>query len=202
MRRATCHIDAMRKLSDRLRVQAMADADDRDLTSRSDLRRESNARELLLRKLAEDLVRLNPRQIERLALDAELLEAVQHAQSLSDVKARSRQIGVVRQQLRTQADTARDLRERVVALKQGVLPSQPPPREPEPANEALDLWIERFLGEGDTAIEEFLIEHPEADRQALRQGTRALARSRDSGTASSAANRAALRLREELQRWL
>jgi len=127
MRRATCHIDAMRKLSDRLRVQAMADADDRDLTSRSDLRRESNARELLLRKLAEDLVRLNPRQIERLALDAELLEAVQHAQSLSDVKARSRQIGVVRQQLRTQADTARDLRERVVALKQGVLPSQPPP---------------------------------------------------------------------------
>jgi ribosome-associated protein len=192
----------MRKLSDRLRVQALADADDRDLTSRSDLRRESNARELLLRKLAEDLVRLNPRQLERLALDAELLESVQHAQSLGDVKARSRQIGVVRQQLRTQADTARELRERVVALKAGALPSAPPPRDPEPVNEAVDGWVERFLSEGDTAIEEFLAEHAEADRQALRQGARALARVRDSGTSSGASNRSALRMREELQRWL
>ncbi len=198
--RATPH--DMRKLSDRLREAAKAAADDRDLTSRSDLRREQNARETLLKRLAVDLVRLTPKQLERLQLNELLLDAITHAQALSNEKAKNRQIGVVRQNLRDEPDDARSLRERLAALKDGVLPSIAP-RAPEPElNEDVESWVERFIADGDTAIEEFLGSYPEADRQALRQGTRAEARARDVGAGSPAVQRAAARLREEIARWV
>lgn len=199
--RATPH--DMRKLSDRLREQAKAAADDRDLTSRSDLRREQNARETLLKRLAVDLVRLTPRQLERLQLNELLLDSIVHAQALSNEKARNRQIGVVRQNLRDEPDDARALRERLTALKDGQLPSTSPARVPEPElNEDVEAWVERFIAEGDTAIEEFLGLYPEADRQALRQGTRALARAREMEVVSLAAQRSGARLREEIARWV
>ena len=192
----------MRKLSDRLREQAKAEADDRDLTSRSDLRREQNTRETLLKRLAVDLVRLNPKQLERLQLHELLLESITHAQALSNEKAKNRQIGVVRQNLRDEPDDARALRERLAALKDGLLPSVPPARAPAPkANQAVEAWLERFIAEGDPAFDEFFGLYPEADRQALRQGTRTLARARDVGVASAAAQRAEERLREEIARW-
>jgi ribosome-associated protein len=195
--------DDMRKLSDRLREQAKAAADDRDLTSRSDLRREQNARETLLKRLAVELVRLTPRQLERLQLNELLLDSITHAQALGNEKAKNRQIGVVRQNLRDEPDDARALRERLAALKDGLLPSTPPVRAPEPeANEAVEGWIDRFITEGDTALEEFLVLYPEADRQVLRQGTRAVARARDMEAPSTAAQRAELRLREEIARWV
>jgi ribosomal 50S subunit-associated protein YjgA (DUF615 family) len=128
---------------------------------------------------------------------------VQHAKALGERRAQSRQIGVVRQHLRTQPDGARGLAERVAALKAGMLPSAPPPAPPPAAaNEQLEQWLDRFVNEGDTALEAFFGEYPEADRQALRQGTRVLARARDTGVASSNSARAEERLRAELQRWL
>jgi ribosome-associated protein len=193
----------MRKLSDRLREEAKAAADDRDLTSRSDLRREQNVRETELKRLAVELVRLTARQLDRLQLNELLLESITHAQALRNEKAKNRQIGVVRQHLRDEPDNARALRERVAALKDGLLPSTPPARAPEPAaSEAVAGWIERFIAEGDPALEEFFGLHPDADRQALRQGTRALAQARDLGVASTAAQRAGARLREEIARWV
>ena len=193
----------MRKLSDRLREQAKAAADDRDLTSRSDLRREQNARETLLKRLAVELVRLTPKQLERLQLNELLLDSITHAQALSNEKAKNRQIGVVRQNLRDEPDDARALRERLTALKDGLLPSTAPARQPEPeANEAVESWLERFVAEGDPALEEFFASDPEADRQALRQGTRAVARARDLEAATTAAQRAGARLREEIRRWV
>ncbi|HEU4583370.1 MAG TPA: ribosome biogenesis factor YjgA [Polyangiaceae bacterium] len=191
----------MRKLSDRLREQAKAEADDRDLTSRSDLRREQNARETQLKRLAVALVRLTPKQLERLQLHELLLESITHAQALSNEKAKNRQIGVVRQHLRDEPDDARELRERLEALKDGLLPSLPPAPTPR-ANEAIEAWIERFIAEGDSAFDEFFATYPEADRQQLRQGTRAVARARDTGVATPAARRAEQRLHEELARWV
>jgi ribosome-associated protein len=193
----------MRKLSDRLREQARAEADDRDLTSRSDLRRAQDVRETQLKRLAVELVRLTAKQLERLQLNELLLESITHAQALSNEKAKKRQIGVVRQHQRAEPDDARELRERLTALKDGLLPSLAPARQPAAKpTEAVEGWIERFIAEGDAAFEEFLGSHPEADRQALRQGTRALARARDAGVATTAAQRAEARLREEIARWL
>jgi ribosome-associated protein len=192
----------MRKLSDRLREQAKAEADDRDLTSRSDLRRAQDERETQLKRLAVELVRLTAKQLERLQLNELLLESVTHAQALSNEKAKNRQIGVVRQHLRDEPDDARALRERLTALRDGLLPSVAPTRAPAPKpNQAVEAWVERFIAEGDTALEEFFALHPEADRQVLRQGTRALARAQELGAATPTAQRAGARLREELARW-
>lgn len=193
----------MRKLTDRLREQAKANEDDRDLTSRSDLRRAENSKEDRLKRLAQALVDLKPAQLDRLQLDDELMEAVQHAKALGERRAQSRQIGVVRQHLRNQLDGAKGLAERVAALKAGMLPSAPPPAPPPAvANEQLEQWLDRFVNEGDTALEEFFGEHPEADRQTLRQGTRLVTRARDTGVSSSSSARAEERLRAELRRWL
>jgi ribosomal 50S subunit-associated protein YjgA (DUF615 family) len=84
---------AMRTLSDRLRERAKAEADDRDLTSRSDLRREQQVRETALKRLATTLVNLKPKQLERLALDEPLLEAIALARSMPTALALNRQIG-------------------------------------------------------------------------------------------------------------
>lgn len=193
----------MRKLTDRLREQAKADADDRDLTSRSDLRRAENDKEERLKRLAQTLVSLKPAQLQRLQLDDELLEAVQHAQALGERRAQSRQIGVVRQHLRIQPDAAKALGERVAALEAGRLPSAPAPAPvTEPEDDRVAVWLDRFVNEGDPALEEFFASFPEADRQALRQGARLVARTRHGGVSSSASTRAEARVRAELQRWL
>jgi ribosome-associated protein len=193
----------MRKTTDRLREQAKAAADDRDLTSRSDLRRAENDKEDKLKRLAQSLVDLKPAQLDRLQLDAELMEAVLHAKSLGDRRAQSRQIGVVRQHLRSQADIGKALGERVEALKAGLLPSVPRPAPaPKVGNARLESWIDRFVNDGEAALEEFFGTYPEADRQTLRQSTRLVARARDSGASTTASSRAESRLRAELARWL
>ena len=192
----------MRKTTDRIREEAKARADDRDLTSRTDLKRQEQSKEEELKRLALELVGLKPAQLGRLQLDAVLLEAIQHAQSLGDRKARGRQVGVVRQQLRSLAAAAHALAERVTALKAGMLPSAPPVAQAPAVNEGAEQWLERFIGEGEAALEEFLLAYPEADRQALRQGLRAMQRALNSGVTTGAGQRATTRLREELLRWL
>ncbi|MEY4550984.1 MAG: hypothetical protein RL685_7179 [Pseudomonadota bacterium] len=192
----------MRRTTDRLREQAKADADDRDLTSRGDLRKAENEKEDRLKSLAQSLVDLKPGQLERLQLDTELLDAVLHAKALGDRRAQARQIGVVRQHLRGQADLGKELAERIVALKNGLLPSVPrPAAPPKVANAQLEAWIDRLGNEGETALEEFFVAYPEADRQTLRQGVRLVARARDSGITTPASSRAEARLRAELGRW-
>lgn len=193
----------MRKTTDRIREQAKADADDRDLTSRSDRRRAENEKEDRLKGLAQALVDFKPGQLDRLQLDAELLEAVLHAKALGDRRALGRQIGVVRQHLREQADLGKELEERVEALRAGLLPSVPRPASPpKVANARLESWIDRLANEGEAALEEFFVAYPEADRQTLRQGVRLVARARDSGVSTPASSRAEARLRAELGRWL
>ena len=170
-------------------------------------RRGEHNRDETLKKLAKELVALKPRQIERLQLDAELLESVTHCQSLEDAKARNRQIKVVRQHLRAQGDAGLGLSERLAGLKgagAGACPTAPPP-PPEPIPEArpvLASWVERLAAEGDPALDEFLALHPGADRQGLRQAARTLAKARQAGPARAVALRAEARLREALEAWL
>jgi ribosome-associated protein len=172
----------------------------REIPSRTEKRREARTKETRLIALALELVALKPKQIERLGLDEELREAVTHAQSLEDRRARNRHMGVVRQQLRTQADDGQELEARVAALKGlGAFPSVPP--TPPPArvvNEALEGWVDRLAEEGDAALEEFFRLYTEADRQAVRQAARAAGRARQNGLPASAAEQ---RLRAVLEQW-
>jgi ribosomal 50S subunit-associated protein YjgA (DUF615 family) len=189
----------MRKLRDHSSVPAKS----ADEASRSARRREALVREEALEQLARDLVALKPKQIERLALDDELLESVVHARSLEDRRARHRQIGVVRQQLRGQDERVLALRARVDALRGiGDFPRLPPPPEPAVVRPAVSEWAERLVVEGDAALTEFLALHPGADRQALRRAARAVARSREAGEGGASVGPAELRLREAIEPWV
>lgn len=90
----------MRTLADRQREREKAEADDRDLTSRTDRRREQSSRETALKKLARRLVGLKPHQLTALALGEELRDAIDHARAIRSANAHNRQIAVVRQHLR------------------------------------------------------------------------------------------------------
>jgi ribosome-associated protein len=196
----------MRK-SDRSQAAPPPEAPGREWISRTVRRRGEHNRDEALKKLAQELVALKPRQLERLQLDAELLESVTHCQALEDPKARNRQIGVVRQHLRAQGDAALTVSERIAGLKgagAGASPSAPPP-PPEPipeTNPVLASWVERLAEEGDVALDEFLTLHPGADRQGLRQAARTLSKARLGGAGRAAAVRAEARLRESLEAWL
>jgi ribosome-associated protein len=182
----------MRTLADRKNEQAKADADDRDLESRTDRRRQQDAHETMLKTVATRLCNLKPSALDRLELDDELLAAVGMARSIRSAPARNRQVNVVRQHLRALGPAL----EQLVRKLEG--PVGPAPRAavvaPSKAPSAeVKGWGERLVEAGDDALAELLALHPAADRQLLRQRMRELARLR-AGTSPSAIAAAEARL--------
>jgi len=183
----------MRTLADRQHEKSKADADDRDLESRSDRRRQQDARETRLKALAVRLVGMKPPAIARLGLDDELSQAIATAQVIRSAPARNRQVNVVRQHLRSLGPGLDALLERIEAPRSAA----PPPASPVPVSGEAERWLERLCSEGDDALEALVGERPDADRQQLRQRMRELTRARVSQHAPSI-GRAELRLREAL----
>jgi ribosome-associated protein len=184
----------MRTLADRQREKAKADADDRDLESRSDKRRREDAREALLKGLATRLVAAKPAALARLELDEELRDAILTAQAIRSAPAQNRQINLVRQHLRALGPDLDVLVRRMDAPgpASAAAPAPAPPVRPE-----VTAWRERLEETGDAALEELLQSHPEADRQQLRQRMRELGRARAAGHGPSV-RRAEARLAELL----
>jgi ribosome-associated protein len=186
----------MRTLADRQREKAKADADDRDLESRTDRRRREDTRETLLKGLATRLVAAKPAKLARLGLDEELLAAVVTAQNIRSAPAQNRQINLVRQHLRALGPDvdllARRMEAPAPAAATAAGPASGPPVRPE-----VKAWCERLEEAGDAALEELLQSHPGADRQQLRQRMRELTRARAAGHGPSV-RRAEARLFEQL----
>jgi len=166
----------------------MAEADDRDLSSRSDARKVRIAEETALKELAQALVELKPRQLERLALPEDVHEAVRFAQSISSAVAFNRQIRLIRQHLRRVGRAP--IEERLEALRHGTLQAEAAPTaEPAaPVDGPLQQWLERIENEGDAALEALFSEYPSADRQAIRQRVRTLAKARQSAAGGTDRN--------------
>jgi ribosome-associated protein len=193
----------MRTLADRRHEQAKADADDRDLTSRTDLRRKQNTRETELKRLARRIVLLKPQQLAALALEEELLEAVQLARALTNAGARNRQIGVVRQHLRDMGAAAAAIETRLDRGPGGVAAVTPASSPAAPSAARRDAsralaWMERLTSEGDAALGELCAECPATPRQQLRQQVRAVVKARG-GSDFAAAARAERRLQQALE---
>lgn len=191
----------MRSLADRLHEQAIADADDRELTSRTDRRREQLARETELKALAVKLVGLKPQKLPHLGLEEEVVNAILTAQAIKSPNAKNRQVSVVRQHLRElDADAVDDLVVLLEARDRGVAPRQPTPSSVESASVA-GTWTERLVVEGDVALDELLQRYPDLDRQVLRQRIRAVAKAARSAGAPEL-ERTRDRLRLDLLRFL
>ncbi len=132
-----------------------AQADATDEKSKSQIKREL----LALQDLGERLTTLKPDLIERLPLSDALHKALHDAPKHKAHIARKRHIQYIGKLLRDQ-----DIDAILVLIDQ--LDSST--REYNERFHALERWRDRLLGDGDSALEAFFNDYPNADRQHLR----------------------------------
>lgn len=148
----------MRSLSAYLSDQQKRAADDRDLTSRSDRRKERKETEEGYATLARDLCECSDKQLKQLALPEPLLNGVLEARRIESPSAKDRALRLIRRELRSgDAESVRAELERLRSPK--------PKSSPKPEVQ----WVQRMLEEGDAALKDFIDTFPGADRQQLNQ---------------------------------
>jgi ribosome-associated protein len=155
--------------------------------SKSQLKRDSAA----LQDLGEELLKLTSEQLVRLDLPEELAEAVRTGKNITAHGGLRRQRKFIGKLLRRM--DAEPIRAGLATIK----------------NEGADAvrlqhlcerWRDRMLAEGDPAVNEFVGDHPEADRRKLRQLAQGGRRERDEGKPPRSARLLFRYLREVLAR--
>ena len=132
------------------------DDDEIILISKSQLKRESHA----LTDLGKELVELAQSELKKIPLDERLLEAIALAHRIKERGGRKRQLQYIGKLLRT-ADV-----EPILAAMEGLKLEH---AKDNARQHRLEQWRDRLLEEGDAALNELLAQHPDADRQRLRQ---------------------------------
>lgn len=136
----------------------MNDRDDHDIeyVSKSQMKRDMHS----LQELGEKLVDLSNEQIQQLTLPETLVDAVLQAKAIKKHGARKRQLQYIGRlmrdvdadDIRKQYDDATQQSATAVAQLHKV-----------------EKWRERLLEDEDQALQDLLRQHPDADRQQLRQ---------------------------------
>ena len=134
-----------------------------DLPSRSQLKRDSQE----LRDLGEQLVLMANSYLEKITLDSSLLAAIKEARRLKNLDARRRQIQYIGKLMRNI-----DLTEIRYSIDKLNHQSQRFRQH----FAMLEQWRDRLIDEGNSAVEEFLIDYPNADRQKIRNLSRQASR--------------------------
>jgi ribosome-associated protein len=133
--------------------------DDAELRSRSDVGRRRKAAEKRLAELAKALVDLPKKQLAKLQLEGGLLDAVVEGRRITAHSALARQMRIVRRELRD-SDAA--------AIASAVDDLVNPRGRPTAAAREAQIWVDRFIAEGDEVVEVFVAQHQRADRQRLK----------------------------------
>ena len=147
-----------------------------DLPSRSQLKRDNQE----LRDMAEKLVLLAKSQLEKFTLDDSLNAAIKEARRLKNLDARRRQIQYIAKILRNI-----DVGEINHSLEKLNHQSQTFRQH----FAKLEEWRDRFINEGNNAIEDFIAQYPEADRQQLRNLQRQASREKSQNKPSTASEK-------------
>ena len=142
-----------------------------DLPSRSQLKRDSQE----LRDMGEQLVLMPNSHLDKITLDSSLLAAIKEARRLKNLDARRRQIQYIGKLMRNI-----DLTEIRYSVEKLNHQSQTFRQH----FAMLEQWRDRLIDEGNSAIEEFLIDYPNADRQQIRNLSRQAGREK-TGTAKT-----------------
>ncbi|MCC2617657.1 ribosome-associated protein [Aestuariibacter halophilus] len=133
------------------------DQDDPDYKSKTQLKQESAA----LQKLGEKLVNLGQASLDKMPMDSELEEAVQLARRINRKKEGfRRQIQFIGKLLRAR-ETA--------PLERALHELEAGHRQATQHFHKLEQWRDQLLTQGDSAVQALLEQHPELDRQKLRQ---------------------------------
>lgn len=144
--------------------------------SRSQLKRENQE----LRDMGEQLVLLAKSQLEKMTLDDSLKAAIKEARRLKNLDARRRQIQYIGKLLRS-IDVAE------IKYSLDKLNHQSQTFRQHFAK--LEQWRDRFINEGNDAIEDFIALYPDADRQQLRNLQRQACREKSMNKPSAASEK-------------
>lgn len=115
---------------------------------------------LALQKIGESLIKLTEEQLATIDLPDNLLTAIQHIKSLTSNEAKRRQlqyIGKIMRQIDPELITQALKRIEVIHEKKTI------------KFHDVEEWRTRLLIYGDDALNSFLVDYPEVDRQQLRQ---------------------------------
>ena len=127
--------------------------------SRSQQRREA----LEVLELAERLLALGERELAAVPMPDALRDLVQDSRRITAQIARKRQLQFLAKNMRREDDDVID------AIRRTLQRDRDDARREAARLHRLEAWRERLLEEGDEALAELIAEHPDADRQKLRQ---------------------------------
>ena len=115
-------------------------------------------------ELGEQLVALSAAQLARLPIPDEVMPHIRETQRITSYGARKRQLAFLAKQMRRQDDEALD------AIRDALSKDGDAGRRETAAMHRIEALRDSLLGEdGDAAMTALLDEHPQADRQKLRQ---------------------------------
>ncbi|MDN3522400.1 ribosome biogenesis factor YjgA [Halomonas ramblicola] len=158
-----------------LLAQILQQPDD-ERPSKSQLKREMHA----LQALGERLIAMSPAERARFPLSDDLLAAVEESGRLRAHEARRRHMQYVGKLMR---------REDLAAILAVLDELEQEQLRRDHAFHRLEAWRDRLLEEGDGALEAFIADHPDVDRQALRQLIRNARRERERGKPPASARK-------------
>ena len=127
--------------------------------SRSEQRREA----LAVLDLAMKLVGESDARLQQIPMDEDLLALVIASKKITSQIARKRQIHFLAKQMRRQDDEALQL------IRAALDHDKAEGRREAQALHEVEYWRDKLVDGGDEALSEFLADHPQADRQHLRQ---------------------------------
>lgn len=130
--------------------------DENDFVSKTELKRQATQ----ATDIGKQLVALDRTTLNRLALPANVLENVVSAQAIKSNIARKRQLQYLGKLIRN--SDMQQIQEQLAHLQQQH-------RHDNAQFHKLEQWRDRLLQHNDTAINDFINDYPQADRQHLRQ---------------------------------
>ncbi|MDT8880360.1 ribosome biogenesis factor YjgA [Halomonas saccharevitans] len=152
----------------------LSPADERP--SKSQLKREMQS----LQQLGEQIIAMSDAQRARFPLSDDLLAAVEETGRIKAREARRRHMQYVGKVMRG---------EDLDAIQAVFDEIENETLRRDHAFHRLEKWRDRLIEEGDDAVEAFVVEFPDAERQALRQLIRNARRERDQGKPPTSARR-------------
>ncbi|MCG7575622.1 MULTISPECIES: ribosome biogenesis factor YjgA [unclassified Halomonas] len=153
--------------------------------SKSQLKREMHA----LQALGETLIAMNSTERSRFPLSDDMLRAIDETARIRSHEGRRRHMQYVGKLIRKEDLTA----------IQGVFDAIEQEKEQrDHAFHRLEKWRDRMIDEGDDAVDLFMVDYPNADRQALRQLVRNARKEREQGKPPTSSRKLFKHLRETL----
>jgi len=164
--------EAPRELLDQ--VLQLPDNDERP--TKAPLKREMQA----LQTLGEQIIAMTPGERARFPLSDDMLAAVEETARIRSHEGRRRHMQYVGKLMR---------REDLAAIRAVHDEIEQETLRRDHAFHRLETWRDRLVDEGDAAVEAFVADYPDADRQALRQLIRNAQREREKGKPPASARK-------------